>query len=129
MSDVKRFGLRIKSLDINTTLCYILQMIKRLREYIKMLAAKGIKVPLIFDHLTSLPSLTMTSSYISFFMWLYALHLLIQKDILQGTLIAMSGWLISTVLYMIQKLSKFKLEIDSSPSFEIESEDSTPETK
>jgi hypothetical protein len=104
-------------------------MIKRLREYIKMLAAKGIKVPLIFDHLTSLPSLTMTSSYISFFMWLYALHLLIQKDILQGTLIAMSGWLISTVLYMIQKLSKFKLEIDSSPSFEIESEDSTPETK
>lgn len=66
---------------------------------------------MVYDFVTKHPSITITFPYITFFVWIYAVILLIQKDVLEGTLVALFGWIVATVLYMIRKLNKAKIDL------------------
>ncbi len=89
---------------------------------------KGVSVPLMYDPVTDAASLTALFPYVSF--WL-TIASLIGLHFFEGIWQASVGcgmlWLLSTVLYMIRKLSKAKFDLnDRSIEFESESQDSVP---
>ena len=85
-------------------------------------SGKGIKVPLFYDPVTDMPSITILFPYVSFIIAIIsiiALHF--YPQFMVGTSFAVVVWVISTVLYMIRKLHKAKFDLDDK-TIEIESE-------
>lgn len=95
-------------------------MLDAIIEEIKHIFNKGIKLPMAYDFITKMPSVTLLFPYVAFIVLTYGEILLIEKDPMEGSLVALGVWFLATVLYMIRKISKAKLELDSTPSFELE---------
>jgi hypothetical protein len=81
-------------------------------KYLRDLADRGFSVPIIRDPLTDQPSITLSFPYIAFFLAVYSVVKLLEQDVLYGAIAGVSLWLMATVLYMIRKLNKVKLDID-----------------
>lgn len=97
-------------------------MLESIINEIKHIFNKGIKLPMAYDFITKMPSVTLLFPYVAFIVLTYAEVLLIQKDPMEGSLVALGVWFLATVLYMIRKISKAKFDLDDK-SFELEGGD------
>lgn len=103
-------------------------MLDAILNELKHIFNKGIKLPMAYDFVTKLPSVTLLFPYIAFIVLTYAEILLIQKDPMEGSLVALGVWFLATVLYMIRKLNKARFDLDDK-SFELEGgDDATDKT-
>lgn len=85
---------------------------------------KGVSVPLMYDPVTDKASLTVLFPYVSFWLTvasLVAMHF--YSNIWPASFGCGLLWLCSTILYMIRKLNKAKLDFDDK-TIELESENS-----
>lgn len=75
---------------------------------------KGVSVPLMYDPVADRASITILFPYVSF--WATAISLVflhVFPNVWPATLGCGMLWLLSTVLYMIRKLSKAKFDLNS----------------
>lgn len=90
---------------------------------------KGLSIPLMHDPVSDKASITVLFPYVSF--WLTVLSLIamhFDPSIWSATLGCGFLWLLSTVLYMIRKLNKAKLDFDDK-SIELEADESPDESQ
>jgi len=90
-------------------------------------ADRGVSMPIIRDPVTDMPSITLTFPYIAFALAVHAVIQLLGVNTLYGTVAALLLWLMATILYLIRKLNKVKLDIDQQ-SLELEGGDSEPKS-
>jgi hypothetical protein len=80
----------------------------------KKWSVSGIHTPFIFDAGTQGPSITITFAYITFFLAIasvIALHF--KTELFIATSTALMFWVVATVLYMIRKITKAKIDLDN----------------
>ena len=88
----------------------------------------GVKVPMILDPQTNEPSVTITFSYIFFISSLVSLFFLHKNpQLIAASVTTVLCWAIATILYMIRKLHKAKIDLESR-SIELESNEQSSDT-
>ena len=88
----------------------------------KKWSEEGLRWPYLHDPVSKKPSVTLLFPYITFVMTMISVILLhLNPAMIMATTMSMVFWLISTVVYLLRKLSKAKFDLDSR-SFELESD-------
>lgn len=78
------------------------------------------------DPITKKPSITLMFPYFSFILMMVGLGLLLKENTLYGAIGAGIVWLLATILYLLRKLTKAKVDLDDK-SIELENEDDDDE--
>lgn len=94
-----------------------------IKRKIRVWSEEGIRFPMAHDITTGKPSVTLLFPYISFFIAMTAIILLMRENTLYGAIAAIGSWIIALVLYLMRKLTKAKIDIDDK-SIELENEES-----
>jgi hypothetical protein len=88
----------------------------------------GIRLPFIHDSTTGKPSITLLFPYITFVLATISIILLhIKTDLAVATWTTIGFWIVSTVLYMLRRISKAKFDLDDK-SIELDSGDDEKES-
>ncbi len=73
----------------------------------------GLRLPFIYDPSTNGPSITLMFPYITFLLAILstiALHFKVELFVATST--TLMFWLVSTILYMIRRITKAKIDLD-----------------
>ena len=98
-------------------------MLDKLKTYIKDGLKEGFSLPLAKDGVTGLPSATLGFAYVSFLLAFAAVAYFVVKDAgLAATSTAIALWVIAMVFYRMNRIGKFKVDLDDK-EIEMESED------
>lgn len=88
----------------------------------KKWSEEGLRWPYLHDPVSKKPSVTLLFPYITFIAAMISLVLLhFNPAMVVATGMSMAFWLMSTVVYLLRKLSKAKFDLDSR-SFELEAD-------
>ena len=88
-------------------------MIERFLQRWKDWSLNGLHVPFIHDSSTNKPSITLAFPYITFILSIISIvSLHFNKDLFVATATTLMFWLVSTVLYMIRRITKAKIDLD-----------------
>ena len=83
-----------------------------MRKIIKNMNDKGIPLPVFHDPASKKPSITIMFSYVTFIVSVVSVILLhIYPNLLIPTIASLSFWTISTMFYLLRKLTKAKLDL------------------
>jgi len=96
--------------------------------FLKEASETGLRLPLAFDPDKGFGSVTMLFAYVSFFIALGTVVYLVIQDPLAGTTSAITLWTLTTVLYLMRRLNKFKADLKN-PSIELDSSESPTDSK
>jgi hypothetical protein len=86
----------------------------------------GLKLPFMFDPVEKKPSVTLVFPYVTFAMAcgsVLALHFF--QGLLTATMVSIGFWAAATILYMIRKVNKMKVNF-TDKSMDIENNESNP---
>jgi len=98
-------------------------MLDKLKTYIKDGLKEGFSLPLAKDGVTGLPSATLGFAYVSFVLAIASVAYFMAKDAsLAATSTAITLWVIAMVFYRMNKIDKFKVDLDDR-SVELEGDD------
>lgn len=87
-------------------------MIEKIKELLKNANEEGLKLPFAKDGVTGQPSVSLLFAYVTFMTTLVVGLFLSYKDILSGSIFMLTFWTLSTVFYLIRKITKFKADLD-----------------
>lgn len=76
------------------------------------LCDKGLRVPVVYDAVTKLPSVTLFFTYITFLMVVISLVLLhLDKQLWQATVTTICVWVLAVVFYRLRALDKVDVNL------------------
>lgn len=95
----------------------------KLSDFWNYMCEQGLRLPLAFDPVNKMPSITLLFAHITFILAsvsTIALHF--KPTLFIPTCTSIIFWVIATVLYMLRKISKAKFDLQSK-SFDLENDD------
>lgn len=95
----------------------------KIKEFFKMASEQGLRLPFAFDSVSGKPSVTLLFAYITFVLALTSTILLHVTDkVFTATVTSIMFFVISTIFYLLRRLTKAKLDLDDR-SIELDGEE------
>lgn len=101
-------------------------MLQEIKKFFEFGAKKGLNFPAAYDAISKGPSITLLLVHLSSYMAMTSIAFLLYKDILAGTIAAITYAVLMLVFYMLRKLTNAKFDLDDK-SFELTN--NTPDSK
>lgn len=102
-------------------------MITRLKQLFKFASKNGIYMIMAYDNDKPGPSVTLLFAHLANALALVSIIILISKDTFQGTIAAILYSVITMVLYIMRRITKFKVDLKDQ-SIDLEDGDKKDET-
>lgn len=96
-------------------------MIQKIKDILKSMSEDGVYFPYARDTTTDKPSSTLFFAYTSFLLAFISIVVLIIFNPLYGAIAGISFWFLAVVLYLMRRISTFRVDIDDQ-EFELASE-------
>lgn len=93
-------------------------MFEKVKKLLEFSAKNGLYFPTAYDKNADGPSITLLLVHLSSYMAMTSIGFLMYKDIVTGTIAAMSYSVLMLVFYMLRKLTNAKFDLDDK-SFEL----------
>lgn len=87
-------------------------MIRRIKELLKFSSKNGLYLAMAYDNDKSGPSVTLLFAHLANAVALVSIIILMSKDIVLGTTAAILYSVITMVLYIMRRITKFKVDLD-----------------
>lgn len=87
-------------------------MLTKLKEFLKFASKNGVYLPNAYDKNKSGPSVTLLFAHLANALSLISIIILMWSDITQGTIASIIYSVITMVLYMMRRITKFKVDLD-----------------
>lgn len=102
-------------------------MVTRIKKFLEFASKNGLYLAMAYDNDKPGPSVTLLFAHLANAVALVSIIILISKDTVQGTIAAILYSVITMVLYIMRRITKFKVDLDDK-SIDLEGGDKKDET-